>query len=102
MSKNYYIITSEATFSAANLLASLVKDNVLAIVIGDDSLGGACALGLTVLPNGSIITNSSNNSFTNKDGLLIEDGIEPDIYLVDPIDDLTFPESVVSIINQNK
>src|SRR5690606_26674454 len=41
--------------------------------------GGAAAVILTTLPDGAIIVNSSNITFINKDEIIIEEGIIPDI-----------------------
>lgn len=77
--KNFYVYTSAATFSAANLFTSIVKDQGLGIIFGGDSSGGASAINYTVLPDGSLITNSSTLTFINNNGEVIEDGIEGDI-----------------------
>ncbi len=82
---NFYILTSNASYSAANLFTSIVKDMELGTIIGQDTGGGTAAIELTVLPNGSIIVISSNTVLVNENSNLIEDGITPDIELDIPI-----------------
>ncbi len=76
----FYLFTSKMTYSAANLFTSMVKDNQLATIIGNDSSGGACAVIYTVLPNNMIITYSSYMAMMNDAGDIIEDGIDTDYY----------------------
>ncbi|ERJ11238.1 S41 family peptidase [Haloplasma contractile] len=83
--KHFYVYTSAATFSAANLFASIVNDQELGMLIGEQSSGGAAAITYTVLPDGAIIVNSSNLLFTNKKGEAIEDGIPVDVTYTEPI-----------------
>ena len=77
--KNIYVFSTAATFSAANLFTSIVKDLDLAVILGEKSSGGASAITYTVLPDGAIIINSSNMTFVNHDNNIIEGGIEVDI-----------------------
>ncbi|MBI9008527.1 MAG: hypothetical protein JEZ05_00725 [Tenericutes bacterium] len=79
LENEFQFYTSYATFSAANLLVSIVKDNDLAIVFGSNTTGGACAVNYTVLPNNMIISYSTNFLLTNSSFESIEFGIEPDI-----------------------
>ncbi|QVK20802.1 hypothetical protein KHQ82_00235 [Mycoplasmatota bacterium] len=102
LDKNYYVVSSKATFSAANLFTSIVKDNELGTIIGDTSLGGACAIQYTVTPDGSIFTSSSNTGLINRNGLLIENGIEPDIFLIELAEDEIYEQSVVNIIKSKR
>lgn len=95
---NYYVFTSQVTFSAANLFTSAVKDNELGIIIGDRSLGGACAVQRTVTPDGAVFNNSSNYAFSNSLGEVIEDGVEPDYLLNEKLPALTWMQSVAEII----
>lgn len=78
-----YVLTSEVTFSGGNLFASIVKDLNAGTIIGTPSTGGACAIGLTTLPDGSIIVYSSNFLLRNTNDEDIEYGIDPDIYMKD-------------------
>ncbi|QVK18314.1 peptidase S41 [Mycoplasmatota bacterium] len=79
LDKNFYVYTSPATFSAANLFTSIVKDQELAIIFGEKTSGGASAITYTVLPDGALIVNSSNLTLINKNDEVIEDGIDVDI-----------------------
>lgn len=81
----FTLITSNVSYSAANVFASIFQDLDLGLVLGDETLGGACALVYTVLPNGTIISNSSYVTFVNKDLEIKEDGIEHDIDYYFPI-----------------
>lgn len=74
----FYIITSGATYSAANLFTALAKELELAKTIGSKSGGGACSVKALVLPNGAIMQMSSNMNLTYSDYLTVEEGVEPD------------------------
>ncbi|MCU4706399.1 S41 family peptidase [Mycoplasma sp. CSL7503-lung] len=64
----FYILTSNSTFSAANIMAHIAKDNNLATIIGNNSGGGAFSVLPTSLPDGtSLFISSVNGSFSNKD-----------------------------------
>ncbi len=77
LNKNFYLMTSNVTFSAANLMTSIVKDMNLAVIVGEKSLGGACAVSIVTSPDGTVFQMSSNTGLTNESGELIEDGIVP-------------------------
>ncbi len=79
LAKNYYLYTSKVTYSAANLFASIFRDMKLGKILGESSNGGAAAITYTVLPDGAIITNSSNLVFINRNSEVIEEGIDVDI-----------------------
>jgi C-terminal processing protease CtpA/Prc len=55
------LLTSKVTFSAANSLATIFKENNLGPVIGVQSGGGAASITPILLPNGTAFTMSSNN-----------------------------------------
>ncbi len=98
LNKNFYLMTSNVTYSAANLMTSIVKDMGLATIVGENSLGGACAISLVTSPDGTIFQMSSNNGLINKNDVLIEDGIEPDYYV-----DTSYGEivnKIIELINQ--
>jgi C-terminal processing protease CtpA/Prc len=59
------------------------------ILIGTPSLGGACAINVTVLPDGSIFVASSNMVLMNANDEITEFGITPDIVITEYIDDIT-------------
>ena len=85
---NWYVLTSPVTFSAANLFASIAKENGIPI-IGQKSSGGASSIGLVIAPDGSGIMISTDNvlstkvysSETNYFYESIEEGIDVDYYL---------------------
>ncbi len=77
---NYYLRTSEVTFSAANLFASIFKDMNLGPIMGTNTSGGAAAINYTVLPDGAIIVSSSNMVFMNEGKEIIEGGIDVDLH----------------------
>ncbi|ERJ12881.1 S41B peptidase family lipoprotein [Haloplasma contractile SSD-17B] len=79
LNKNFYVYTTGATFSAANLFASIVKDQELGLIFGEKSSGGASAITYTVLPDGALIVSSSNLTMVNESEEVIEDGIEVDL-----------------------
>jgi hypothetical protein len=85
----FYVLTSPVTFSAANLFVSIVQDMNLATVIGEPSMGGACAIQLTTLPDGSTIVSSSQFALVDAADRLIEDGVEVDAQRQMPIEMLT-------------
>ena len=75
-----YVLTSHATFSAANLFASVVKDYSIAPLIGDGKTsGGGAAIDYGVLPDGTLFSYSSNLLLRNNEDEVIEDGIEIDL-----------------------
>lgn len=87
----FYVLTSPVTYSAANLFVSIVQDMNLATVIGEPTLGGACAIQFTTLPDGSTIVSSSHFALVDAAGRMIEDGVEVDIERGMPIEGFTDP-----------
>jgi len=83
---DWYIMTSPSTFSAANLVTSIAKDQGLATIIGRTSGGGACSVAYIYLPDGSIVNMSSDWMLTNDQFESIEFGIEPDISVSNLVD----------------
>jgi C-terminal processing protease CtpA/Prc len=86
---NWFFITSPVTFSAANLMTAIVKNQKLGPIFGTTSGGGAASINPFILAEGTLISISSNNlisirtknpdnSYTYTD---VEDGIEPDLIL---------------------
>jgi len=76
---DWYIMTSPSTFSAANLVTSIAKNQGLATIIGRQSGGGACSVAYIYLPDGSIINMSSDWMLTDDEYESIEFGIPVDI-----------------------
>jgi C-terminal processing protease CtpA/Prc len=52
---------SPVTFSAANLMAAMAKEEGIATIIGVQSSGGASSISGTVLPSGDVFFMSSTN-----------------------------------------
>ncbi len=82
----YAILTSRFSFSSANLLPSLARDNGIA-VIGETSGGGACALNIIFTPEIMPYTLSGYIKFINKDNKDVDSGISPDYDLTNQIPD---------------
>lgn len=76
----FYVLTSEVTYSAGNLFASMVKDYGLATIIGEPSSGGASPIAYSVLPSANLLVHSSDQYLINLSGESIEYGVEPDVY----------------------
>jgi uncharacterized repeat protein (TIGR02543 family) len=74
------LLTSKVSFSAANELATIFKDNHLGLVIGQKSGGGACSITPILLPNGSAFTFSSNSI----NALISGSGTDEDPYIFTP------------------
>jgi carboxyl-terminal processing protease len=79
---NFYILTSKATYSAANLFTSYAVELGLAQTIGTKTGGGACSVKVLVLPNGAIIQMSSNMNLTFSTFETVEEGI-PANHIID-------------------
>ncbi|MDV7399915.1 S41 family peptidase, partial [Arthrospira platensis SPKY1] len=65
---NWFILTSRVTFSAANLMTSIAKQQGFATIIGTTSGGGASSITPIVLPNGAFYTMSSLNVLSYRTG----------------------------------
>ena len=79
----WYILTSTLTFSAANMMASIAKENSFAKIVGLQSSGGASSIAPTILPSGAIIYLSSLSMSANSKYESIEYGIQPDFKMND-------------------
>ena len=83
---NFYLLTSDCSFSCGNAFPCLAQIEGIAKVIGTKSGGGECAVGTHFLPNGEYVYHSSNlhlgyyneetEEFTG-----FESGAQPDIVL---------------------
>jgi len=86
---NWGLLITPTTFSAANEMATIFKENELGTIIGVRSGGGACSITPILLPNGTAFTMSSVNinayrtgSGTEADPYVYtanEFGIDPDV-----------------------
>ncbi len=103
---NWYIMTSKVTFSAANLMASMAKEQGIATVIGQPSSGGASSIGHFNTPDGSGVIISTNNVLSTRVGneidgyeyLSIEYGITPEISM----QDVTSDSELIALIEQHQ
>jgi hypothetical protein len=79
LENRFFVVTTFVSFSAANIFTSVVQDMDLAMVIGHKTAGGAAAVGVAVLPNNLVMSYSTTMVFVNKHGVIIEDGVRPDV-----------------------
>lgn len=100
---DWFLLTSFATFSAANEMATIFKQNNMGLIIGEVTGGGACSITPILLPDGTFFTMSSNNINTIRlaDGTYVinEDGITPDHVI--PQADLFNNTVLAGILNGN-
>ncbi|MCE6115130.1 S41 family peptidase [Mycoplasmopsis agalactiae] len=84
----WYILAGVDTFSAANLLTHIAKENKFATIIGNKSGGGMWSILPLVIPDGTSFKFSSNNAWVSwvdkkiekpEDLPYTQDGIDPDI-----------------------
>lgn len=104
---NWALLTSPLSFSAANSLAAIVKENNIGTVIGLQTGGGASSITPVLLPVGSSFTMSSNSVSSFRRGLGTEEspymyydtefGIRPNIVI--SIDKLFDPTTLLRAFN---
>ncbi|MGD9761799.1 MAG: S41 family peptidase [Candidatus Izemoplasmatales bacterium] len=96
---NWFIVTSSVTFSAANLMASMAKEQGIATVIGKNSSGGASSIGAIYSPDGSCLLISTNNvlsTYIEGEYYSIENGIEVEYVM----SNVTNDSALITIIEQ--
>jgi len=99
---DYYIVSSSVTFSAANLMVSMAKEQGLATILGKNSSGGASSIGVILTPDGSALMISTNNVLSTRIGdavngyeyISVEDGIEVDYFMYN----VTSDDLIISLI----
>lgn len=101
------LLTSKVTFSAANSLATIFKENKLGKIMGVKSGGGASSITPILLPTGTAFTMSSNNISAYRTGAGTENdpfvfhsnefGITPDYKL--EMSELYKESKLLSILN---
>jgi len=97
---NYYILSSGFSYSCANEFISYCKDNNLATILGQKSGGGACSIYPLVTPTGALLQVSSLDAFYDKNGNLVEDGVDVDYILpYDKFYDSTYMINLINNIN---
>lgn len=89
---DFHILSSPLSYSAANSMISLAKDNDLATIIGQDSSGGASSVMTNITPSGTVFFMSGPNIMTDEEYNSIEYGIEVDREL--SLEAITDPEAV--------
>lgn len=98
---NWFLIQSVVSFSAANELSTIFKQNNLGKIIGQTSGGGTSSITPILLPDGTFFTMSSQNMNMIRlaDGTYVtnETGIEPDHIIA--IGDLYNNEVLAEILN---
>ncbi len=78
--KDLYLVTSNVTFSAGNMAASIFADEGFGKIIGEKTSGGSAAVGYIIGHDGSLLTLSNGSIIiSNSDYEYIEDGVEVDI-----------------------
>lgn len=81
---DFYILTSQASFSCANTFASMLKEQNAATIIGEDAAGGACVVQKITLIDGIQLNISGPIAFCDDNNNIIEDGVKVD-YKIDRI-----------------
>lgn len=94
---NYYVLSSEYSFSCANDFVHYCKKHNYAKIIGQKSGGGACCIAPVVTPTGALIVLSGLYGVKNSDNELIENGIDVD-YEID-YDNFYKKDYLLSAIN---
>ncbi len=81
-SLNFGILTSDFSFSCANLLPCIAHDSGIPL-IGEHTGGGACAVYISSTQEGGIYTVSSPMRLTDKNGNNIDPGLDVDYDITD-------------------
>lgn len=81
---DFYILTSNASFSCANTFASMLQEQNAATIIGEDAGGGACVVQKATLIDGIQLNISGPIAFSDNINNIIEAGVKVD-YKVDRI-----------------
>lgn len=83
--KNLYCLISPVSFSCGNLVPSLLKDSGRVTLLGGTSGGGACAVQLACLADGTLFRFSSPRHLsvvTNGSYYTVDQGVEPHYYML--------------------
>ncbi len=83
--QNVYIKTSEMSYSAANIFASIIKSNGAGQIIGTQSTGGSSYTDTIFAPGGILITSPTQYHFTDVNNIYYEFGTPVDFEI--PIND---------------
>jgi hypothetical protein len=97
----WFLLSSKATFSAANELVTIFKQNKIGLIIGQVSGGGTASITPILLPDGTFFTMSSNNLNALRDEsgeyIINEPGITPDFVI--EVDELYDNAILAGILN---
>lgn len=96
---NWALLTTPTSFSAANSLTTIFKENNLGPIIGLTSGGGTSSITPILLPNGTAFTTSSNNMSAYRTGT----GTEADPFVYHPNEfgiEPTHPIPIGNIYNE--
>ncbi len=98
---NWFLLTSRVTYSAANELVTIFKQNELGVIIGRTTGGGAASITPILLPDGTFFTMSSNslNALRESDGTYTvnEFGVAPDHEIL--VSDLFDNDTLAGVLN---
>ncbi len=84
---DFYLLSSPATYSAANKMLSIAKETGAATIIGQDSLGGAASITSLIVPSGAVLVMSSASLLADFEHASLERGVSVDVEI--PLDSLT-------------
>jgi len=97
---DWFLLTSLTTFSAANELATIFKQNDLGLILGAKTGGGTASITPILLPDGTFFTMSSNNLNMIRDNEgnyeTNEVGITPDVNI--PINKLYDNQTILEAL----
>ncbi len=93
---DFYLLSSPATYSAANKMLSAAKEMGAATLIGQDSLGGAASITSLIVPSGAVLVMSSTSLLADPGLTSLEKGVSVDVEI--PLDHLTDIEVIKEAI----
>ena len=77
---HFAILTSQSSFSSANMLPGAAQDSGIAI-LGENSGGGACNIVIHMFPDGTVYSLSGSYKIIHKNGEDVDTGAHPDVVL---------------------
>lgn len=102
--RQFVLLTGPDTFSAATDMASVVKDNQLGLILGEETGGRASyytALGTVLLPNSGLVANFATLRWTRPAGFDDGRGVLPDHPLDPSLSDEQMAQHVKQILATN-
>ncbi len=79
---NIYLLISDTTYSSANILTQIVKDQERAIIIGEKTGGGDASISYVYAPDGSVLyLEIAPGMAVGEGNVIIDTGVEPDIFI---------------------